>query len=61
MASSSCSRGGGPLTEVTDDKEWTLDSVAVLRDAILGDTDGSVPPFFFPSPPADRAPYPTGA
>ena len=53
--------GWRPLTEVTDDKEWTLDSVSVLRDAILGATDGSVPPFFFPSPPADRAPYPTGA
>jgi NAD(P)-dependent dehydrogenase (short-subunit alcohol dehydrogenase family) len=51
--------GWRPLTEVTDDKEWTLDSVSVLRDAILGPTDGSIPPFFFPSPTPGRAPYPT--
>jgi NAD(P)-dependent dehydrogenase (short-subunit alcohol dehydrogenase family) len=50
--------GWRPLTEVTDDKEWTLDSVSVLRDAILGPTDGSVPAFFFPSPPPGREPYP---
>ena len=50
--------GWRPLTEVIDDKEWTLDSVSVLRDAILGQSDGSVPPFFFPSPPPDRRPYP---
>jgi hypothetical protein len=50
--------GWRPLTEVTDDKEWTLDSVSVLRDAILGPSDGSVPPFFFGSPSADRTPYP---
>jgi NAD(P)-dependent dehydrogenase (short-subunit alcohol dehydrogenase family) len=50
--------GWRPLTEVTDDKEWTLDSVSVLRDAILGQSDGSVPPFFFPSPLSDRVPYP---
>ena len=43
--------GWRPLTEVTDDKPWTLDSVAGLRDAILGATDGSVPPFFFGPPP----------
>jgi NAD(P)-dependent dehydrogenase (short-subunit alcohol dehydrogenase family) len=51
--------GWRPLTEVTDDKEWTLDSVSVLRDAILGPADPGVPPFFFASPPGDRAPYPT--
>jgi NAD(P)-dependent dehydrogenase (short-subunit alcohol dehydrogenase family) len=52
--------GWRPLTEVLDDKVWTLDSVAVLRGAILGPTDGSIPPFFFGPPPGDRAPYPTG-
>ena len=51
--------GWRPLTEVTDDKEWTLDSVSVLRDAILGPVDGTVPPFFFPSPGSGREPYPT--
>jgi NAD(P)-dependent dehydrogenase (short-subunit alcohol dehydrogenase family) len=51
--------GWRPLTEVLDDKEWTLDSVSVLRDAILGPSDGSVPAFFFSSPPPDRRPYPS--
>jgi len=50
--------GWRPLTEVNADEAWTFDSVAGLRDAILGPTGGSVPPFFFGSPPADRAPYP---
>ena len=50
--------GWRPLTEVTDDKEWTLASVSALREAILGPTDGSVPAFFFPSPPPGREPYP---
>lgn len=53
--------GWRPLTEVTDDKPWTLDSVAGLREAILGPSDGSVPPFFFGSPPEDRTPYPAAA
>ncbi len=53
--------GWRPLTEVTDDKPWTLDSVAALRDAILGPTDGSVPPFFFGPPPTGRDPYPAAA
>ncbi len=42
--------GWRPLTEVNDDKPWTLESVSALRDSILGPTDGSIPPFFFPSP-----------
>ncbi len=50
--------GWRPLTEVTDDKPWTLDSVAELRSSILGATPGAVPPFFFASPPAGREPYP---
>ena len=35
--------GWRPLTEVTDDKPWTLDSVAGLRGALLGATDGAGP------------------
>lgn len=50
--------GWRPLTEVTDDKPWTIDSVAARGTEILGPTTGSVPAFFFPSPPADRSPYP---
>ncbi len=50
--------GWRPLTEVTSAKPWTLDSLAGVRDAVLGPTDGSVPPFFLPSPPPGRAPYP---
>ena len=53
--------GWRPLTEVTDDKPWTLDSVAALRDAILGPTDGKVPAFLFDSPAPDREPYPRPA
>jgi NAD(P)-dependent dehydrogenase (short-subunit alcohol dehydrogenase family) len=37
--------GWSPLTEVRADKPWTLDSVAAQREAILGASDGSVPPF----------------
>jgi NAD(P)-dependent dehydrogenase (short-subunit alcohol dehydrogenase family) len=50
--------GWRPLTEVTADEEWTLDSVSGLRDRILGRSDGSVPAFFFASPPEGREPYP---
>ena len=50
--------GWRPLTEVTDDKPWTLESVAALRSTILGPTAGAVPPFFFASPAVDRTPYP---
>ena len=50
--------GWRPLTEVSDDKPWSLDSVAGLRDAILGSGGGAVPPFLFGSPPVDRTPYP---
>ncbi len=53
--------GWRPLTEVTDDKAWSFDSVAGLRDAILGPTDGSVPPFFFGPPPAGRDPSPAAS
>jgi len=50
--------GWRPLTEITDDKPWTLDSVAGLRDALFSKSDGAVPPFFFGSPDDSRQPYP---
>lgn len=50
--------GWRPLTEITDDKPWTLDGVASRRDELLGPVDGSVPPFFFASPAPGRQPYP---
>jgi NAD(P)-dependent dehydrogenase (short-subunit alcohol dehydrogenase family) len=53
--------GWRPLTEVTADEEWTLDSVSGLRDRILGRSDGSVPAFFFASPPEGREPYPAAS
>lgn len=43
-------QGWRPLTEVIDDRPWTIDRVAARRDELLGPTDGSIPPFFFPSP-----------
>jgi NAD(P)-dependent dehydrogenase (short-subunit alcohol dehydrogenase family) len=42
--------GWRPHTEVTADEPWTIDGVEAVRDALLGGTDGSIPPFFFPSP-----------
>jgi NAD(P)-dependent dehydrogenase (short-subunit alcohol dehydrogenase family) len=42
--------GWRPLTEITADKAWTIDAVDEGRDALLGPVDGSIPPFFFPSP-----------
>lgn len=50
--------GWRPLTEINDDKPWTLDSVAGLRDALFSKSDGSVPPFFFGSPDDSRQTYP---
>jgi NAD(P)-dependent dehydrogenase (short-subunit alcohol dehydrogenase family) len=47
-------QGWHPVTEVRSDKPWTLDSVAVQRDAVLGPSDGSVPPFL-PTAPAPGA------
>jgi hypothetical protein len=37
--------GWRPVTEVRSDKAWTLDAVAAQREAVLGRSDGSVPPF----------------
>jgi NAD(P)-dependent dehydrogenase (short-subunit alcohol dehydrogenase family) len=42
--------GWRPLTEATADKPWTIDGVEGVRDQLLGSSDGSIPPFFFPSP-----------
>jgi NAD(P)-dependent dehydrogenase (short-subunit alcohol dehydrogenase family) len=42
--------GWRPLTEATADKPWTIDGVDAVRDQLLGSSDGSIPPFFFPSP-----------
>jgi NAD(P)-dependent dehydrogenase (short-subunit alcohol dehydrogenase family) len=42
--------GWRPLTEATSDKPWTIDSVAAVEPQLLAKSDGSIPPFFFPSP-----------
>jgi NAD(P)-dependent dehydrogenase (short-subunit alcohol dehydrogenase family) len=47
-------QGWRPLTDVRSDEPWTLDAVAARRDAILGPSDGSVPPFL-PTAPAPHA------
>jgi NAD(P)-dependent dehydrogenase (short-subunit alcohol dehydrogenase family) len=42
--------GWRPATEATADKPWTIDEVEAVRDRLLAGGDGSIPPFFFPSP-----------
>jgi len=42
--------GWRPLTEATADKPWTIDDVEGVRELLLAKTDGTIPPFFFPSP-----------
>jgi len=42
--------GWRPLTEATSDKPWTIDSVDAARAELLAKSDGTIPPFFFPSP-----------
>jgi NAD(P)-dependent dehydrogenase (short-subunit alcohol dehydrogenase family) len=42
--------GWRPLTESTSDKPWTIDSVDENRAALFAKSDGTIPPFFFPSP-----------
>ena len=42
--------GWRPLTESTSEKPWTIDSVDEVRAALFAKSDGSIPPFFFPSP-----------
>jgi len=50
--------GWRPLTEITDDRPWTIDSVASRRDELLAKSDGTVPAFFFGPPDDSRQPYP---
>jgi NAD(P)-dependent dehydrogenase (short-subunit alcohol dehydrogenase family) len=47
-------QGSRPPTEVRSDEPWTLGAVAAWRDAILGPSGGSVPPFL-PTAPAAQA------
>jgi hypothetical protein len=42
--------GWRPLTEAASDKPWTVDSVEGVKAALLAKSDGTIPPFFFPSP-----------
>jgi NAD(P)-dependent dehydrogenase (short-subunit alcohol dehydrogenase family) len=42
--------GWRPSTEATADKPWTIDDVEGVRETLFAKTDGSIPPFFFPSP-----------
>jgi NAD(P)-dependent dehydrogenase (short-subunit alcohol dehydrogenase family) len=42
--------GWHPVTEVRSDKPWTLDAMAAQREAVLGRSDGSVPPFLPTAP-----------
>jgi NAD(P)-dependent dehydrogenase (short-subunit alcohol dehydrogenase family) len=44
--------GWRPETEATADKPWTIDDVEGVRDLLFARSDGSIPPFFFPSPEA---------
>jgi NAD(P)-dependent dehydrogenase (short-subunit alcohol dehydrogenase family) len=48
--------GWHPLTDVRADEPWTLEGVAAQREAILGPSDGSVPPFLPTAPAAPIAP-----
>ena len=43
-------QGWHPLTEATSDKDWTIDSVDAVKAQLLAKSDGTIPPFFFPSP-----------
>jgi len=47
--------GWRPLTEATADDVWTIDSVDAAREALFARSDGTIPPFFFPSPDAPDA------
>ncbi|MFN8039813.1 MAG: SDR family oxidoreductase [Acidimicrobiales bacterium] len=47
--------GWRPLTEATADDVWTIDAVDAAREALFARSDGTIPPFFFPSPDAPDA------
>jgi hypothetical protein len=40
-------QGWRPLTEVTADKPWTIDSVDEARSGLFAGTESGVPPFMF--------------
>jgi len=40
-------QGWRPRVQITDDKVWTVESIAAQRDALFADADSGVPPFFF--------------
>jgi NAD(P)-dependent dehydrogenase (short-subunit alcohol dehydrogenase family) len=42
--------GWRPLTEATSEAPWTISSIDAARDELFTRSDGSIPPFFFPSP-----------
>ena len=44
--------GWRPLTEATADDVWTIASVEAALAELLARSDGTIPPFFFPSPEA---------
>ncbi|HEY5165469.1 MAG TPA: SDR family oxidoreductase, partial [Acidimicrobiia bacterium] len=41
-------RGWRPITEATDDKPWTIETLDAQRDVLFAKTDPGVPPFFPP-------------
>jgi NAD(P)-dependent dehydrogenase (short-subunit alcohol dehydrogenase family) len=41
-------RGWRPITEATDDKPWTIESLAAQRDTLFAKCDPGAPPFFPP-------------
>jgi NAD(P)-dependent dehydrogenase (short-subunit alcohol dehydrogenase family) len=43
-------KGWHPLTEANSDKVWTIDSVDAVSAQLLSKSDGTIPPFFWPSP-----------
>ena len=43
-------QGWRPVSQVESDKPWTIESIAEQRDALFAKSDGTIPPFFFPSP-----------
>ncbi|MBA3302844.1 MAG: SDR family NAD(P)-dependent oxidoreductase [Acidimicrobiia bacterium] len=40
-------QGWRPVSEATAAEEWTIDGIDAARSALLGDSDGSIPPFLF--------------
>jgi hypothetical protein len=40
-------QGWRPLTEVTADKPWTIDSVDEARSGLFAEAESGVPPFMF--------------